>query len=160
MMLDAWSRVGTWKAESLRLQDLAASQESMTAELDRLEERNSAVARQNELVMEAMDRRLPPVPARFLAYLGSIRPPEMQFTDFNVSWDPATAKWSFRLEGQIEGDEELGREGLASFQRLLVKSPLRARFNDSGRSLAVVAGAGSGIPTAQRFALEGGLFED
>lgn len=160
MMLDAWSRVGTWQAESLRLHDLVASQESMTAELARVEERNSAVTRNNELVVETIDRRLPPVPAHFLAYLGSIRPPEMQFTDFNVSWDSATDKWSFRLEGQIEGDEELGREGLASFQRLLVKSPLRARFNDSVRSLVAVAGAGSSIPTAQRFTLEGGLFED
>ena len=84
----------------------------------------------------------------------------MQFTDFNVSWDADSDRWTFRLEGQIEGDEELAREGVVAFQRLLVKSPLRARFNDSVRALTVVAGAGSGLPTAQRFAVEGGLFEN
>jgi hypothetical protein len=160
MMLDAWSRIGTWEAENSRWQSLAANHEAMNAEVIRLEERNAVVTRQNEIVVQTVDGRLPPVPSRFLAYLGSVRPPEMQFTDFNVSWDAAADRWSFRLEGQIEGDEELAREGVAAFQRLLAKSPFRARFSDSVRSLTVVAGSGLGIPTAQRFALEGGLFED
>jgi hypothetical protein len=132
----------------------------MSSELAQLEQRNAAATQQNELIRQTVEQRLPPVPARFLAYLASVRPSEMQFTDFSIKWDPLVEKWTFRLEGQIEGDEELAREGLAAFQKILVRSPLKARFNDSVRSMVSLTGLGSGMSSAQRFSIEGGLFEN
>jgi hypothetical protein len=160
MTLKAWSRAGDWREERHRLASLEASQVELNTERTHLEQRNAAVAHQSEIIRQTVDQRLPAVPARFLAYLGGVRPPEIQFNDFSTKWDPATEKWTFRLEGQIEGDEDLARESLAAFQKLLVKGPLRARFNDAVRTLVVVSSVGSEIPAPQRFSVEGGLFED
>ena len=160
MLLDAWTRSNDWTEDNVRLDRLAANAEQMSSELAQLEQRNATATQQNELIRQTLERRLPPVPARFLAYLASIRPSEMQFTDFSIKWDPLVEKWTFRLEGQIEGDEELAREGLITFQKILVRSPLKARFNDSVRSMVSLTGLGSGMSSAQRFSIEGGLFEN
>lgn len=160
MLLNAWTRFNNWNEDNVRLEDLAANAAQMTTERAQLEQRNAAATQQHELIRQTVEQRLPPVPARFLAYLGTIRPAEMQFTDFSIKWDSAMEKWTFRLEGQIEGDEELAREGLAAFQRTLVRSPLKARFNDAVRSVVALSGIGSGMSSAQRFSIEGGLFED
>jgi len=160
MALDAWSRAGDTAEQSRHLDRLRASQAELNTERNNLEQRNAVVNRQNELVRQAVDQRLPAVPARFLAYLGSIRPAEMQLNDVTTKWEPATEKWTFRLEGQIEGDDDVSRESLAAFQKLLVKSPWRARFNDAVRTVMPAPGASPENPPAQRFGVEGGLFEE
>jgi len=158
--LDGWSRAREASEDQRRLETLRAHETEMLSERDRLNARNAGVNRDREFIRQAADERLPDVAARFLAYIGTIRPAGVQFTEIGTKWDAAARKWSFRLEGQIQGDEETAREGLVAFQKLLSRSPLRARFHDAVRLLVVMPGAGSDLPSSCRFAVEGGLFED
>ena len=161
ILLDTWSRAQTWKVEQHRLTALSASQTAMTAERDRLAGRNRTVEREQALVRQVDDERLPPVAGKFLAYLAGILPGEIRLTDLTVKWEGAAGGWSFHLEGTIEADEETARETIGSLQRQLTQSPLRARFNAAARavvSMPVVTG--SAAPEMQRFSLEGVMLEN
>jgi hypothetical protein len=125
-----------------------------------LRSRTEELSRYKTLIREASDGRLPPVAPRFLAFLASIRSPNTQFTDFSAKWDATAATWSFRLEGQLEGDEETARDSVAALQRNLEKSPFAVRLNDGLRTVVPVPAASPDAPLAYRFALEGGLFEN
>jgi hypothetical protein len=159
LALDTWNRVQTWSEESRRLHGLRANESALHAEKARLEKRNTEADARRRFIREAVDDRLPPVPAKFLAYLGSVLPPSMSLSDCSVKWDPASATWSFRLEGQIDGDEDTARETLSSFQRGLTKGVLRIRFADGVRTLVPVPAAGGELPVLHRFSVEGGFFE-
>ncbi|HWA24602.1 MAG TPA: hypothetical protein VG734_02930 [Lacunisphaera sp.] len=158
-VLDAWSRSLSWRAERARLLGLEASQPALIAERDRLVQRNATAERQHEFVRQAAGTRLAPVPARFLALIGSTLPPELSLTDFSAKWDEGADGWTFRLEGQIAAEEESARELLAAWQKLLARSPLRAHFPEGGRAIVPVPVPGDGISTTQRFSIEGGLLE-
>lgn len=158
-VLDAWSRSLAWHGERIRLQDLAANQATLLAERDRLVQRNATAERQHEFVRQAATSRLAPVPARFLALIGSTLPAELSLTEFSTKWDETTGGWTFRLEGQIAAEEETARELLTAWQKLLARSPLRAQFPDGARAIVPVPVPGDGIPTTHRFSIEGGLLE-
>jgi hypothetical protein len=158
-VLDAWSRSISWRGELARLQDLEANEAALLAERDRLVQRNATAERQHEFVRQVAGSRLEPVPARFLALIGSTLPPELSLTDFSTKWDEATNGWTFRLEGQIAAEEETARELLGAWQKLLARSPLRAEFTDGTRAIVPVPVPGDGIPTTHRFSVEGGLLE-
>ena len=158
--LSIWTDAQNWKKNGRQLARLQASESKLTTERDELRRRNSDVLRSREIIREASDGRLPAIAPRFLAYLGGIRSVDTQFTEFVTKWDPITAKWTFRLEGLIDGDEETARETLATLQRTVEKSALRARFNDAVRTLMLMPAAESGAAPVHRFSLEGGLFEN
>ncbi len=160
MALDAWTRSGRWQEERQRFSTLTASEATLHETRARLEQRNKSADAHRNFIKQASEDRLPPVPPRLLAFVANALPGDASLTDFQVKWDAATKGWSFRLDGQIEGDEETAREALASFQKILARSPLRARFNDATRAIAPVPVAGNELPTAQRFNLEGTLFEN
>jgi hypothetical protein len=160
MALDAWARSSQWHAERLRLADLRTNEATLNETRERLIQRNATAESHRTLIAEASDNRLPSVPSRLVAFVASVLPAEAHLTDFSVKWDHAADSWSFRLDGQIEGDEETAREALAAFQRQLTRSPLRVRFNDATRLIVPVPLPGGALPTAQRFSLEGVLFEN
>ncbi len=157
--LDTWSRTHNWQGEQARLQGLESNQATLFAERDRLMARNATAAQQSEFIRQFSAGRLPPVPAQLLAYIGSTLPAEISLTDFSAKRDDNTSAWTFRLEGQIAAEDEIARELLTAWQKQLTKSPLRARFNDGARAVVAVPVIGDGIPSTQRFALEGGLLE-
>jgi hypothetical protein len=160
MALNAWSRGQSWRQELRHFDDLRSHATDLRDDRDRLQQRNAGVARNRAFVRQAAGERLPPVPGKFLEYLGAVLPATAQLTRFETKWEPATGRWTFRLEGLIEGDDETARETLASFQAAVGKSPLHARFNDAGRTLTAVPAVGSALPTTQRFGVEGGFFEN
>ncbi|MGC4072599.1 MAG: hypothetical protein QM760_08790 [Nibricoccus sp.] len=160
LALDAWTRSSRWQEEHKRLASLTANETVLHETRARLEVRNKSADVHRLFIKQASEDRLPQVPSRLLAFISSTLPADANLTDFNVKWEPATGVWSFRLEGQIEGDEETAREALTAFQKQLVKSPLRARFNDATRVIVPIPVVGTELPAAQRFNLEGTLFEN
>ncbi len=158
--LDVWSRSLRWREERARLTDLQKNESALHETRTRLEERNRRADNHRAFIQEVSEKRLPPVTSRLLVFVAGILPPEAGLTDFNVKWDEAGAAWSFRFDGQVEGDEESVRDALATFQRELVKSPLRARFNDASRVIVSVPTPRNDLPPAFRFSLEGVLFEN
>jgi hypothetical protein len=160
MVVDFWSADQTWAQKEHEFARLKIHEAERTAERDRLRLRNSQVARNRELVRLAEEGRTPPVAARFLTFVAGIRTPDTQLSDLSIKLDPERGKWSFRLEGRIEGDEETARESLAALQRALEKSPLHARFNDAVRVIVVLPSLATATTPIHRFAVEGGLFED
>lgn len=157
--LDTWSRSFSAREDQRQLQRLQAEEPAMFAERDRLTGRNVVATNQRDFIRQVADERLPAVPAKFLAYVGHTLPPDITLTEFTSKWDEATQGWTFRVEGQIAADEETAREILGAWQKLLLKSPLRARVYDGARAIVPVPNAGSQISIYQRFSLEGGLFE-
>jgi hypothetical protein len=160
MTLDAWSRSIRWQEEQLRLTALAANEATLHETRASLEQRNATAEAHRAFIKQASEDRLPPVPGRLLAFLANALPADASLTDFTVKWDAATGSWSLRIDGQIDGDEETAREALSAFQRQLVKSPLRVRFNDASRAITPMPVVGTELPSAQRFNLEGVLFEN
>lgn len=158
--LDTWSTIQAYREGERQLQNLRSQEASLSAERGQLSERSWAIAHDRQLIREASSDRLPPVAVRFLAYLGSTRPPEMQFTEFSTKWDPASGAWSFKLGGLLEGDDETARENLATWQRLLSKSTVRAHFNESARVFILMPAVTADAPPVHRFSVEGGLLED
>lgn len=160
MALNSWTATQDWKKKNRQLSGLQAKESKLTAERDELRRRNSDIVHYRELIRQAADERLPAVAPRFLAFLGGIRSADTQFTEFQTKWDPATGKWTFRLEGLMDGDEETARETLATLQRTIAKSALRGVFNDTARTLMLMPAAEPGAAPVHRFSLEGGLFEN
>lgn len=159
--LDAWDREFTWKEERRHLAELRANEGALTATRDGLLLRNAEVEKHRAFLKQAVEDRLPPVPPRFLAFVASVLPPEAQLSELSVKWESATGLWSFRIDGQFEGDEETAREGVLGFQKTIAKSPLQARLNDAARLVVAMPPApGTELPTAYRFSLEGTLFEN
>jgi hypothetical protein len=158
--LDSWSRAARWQEEQVRLTELSANEATLHERRSRLEQRNTTADTHRAFIKQASEDRLPPVAARLLAFISNALPGDASLTDFNVKWEAAGGSWSFRIDGQIEGDEETARESLSAFQRLLVKSPLRVHFNDATRVITPMPVAGTELPSAQRFNLEGMLFEN
>jgi len=159
LALDSWSRSTTWSAERTRLGELQGNESGLHAERDRLIKRNSDADAQRQFLSAVVGDRLPPVAAKFLAYLGTVQPPEIFLSDFAVKWDPATHVWSFHLEGTVEGDDETARESFGGFQRTLGKSVFGIRTPDAARTLMPVSAVAGETATSQRFVLEGILFE-
>lgn len=157
--LDTWTRVYNWRDEQERFSQLQNSQPALLAERDHLRTRNSELQRLRQFVQQTAEDRLPPVPPKFITFLASSLPAEARLSDLSIKWDTTSGKWTFRIEGQVEADEDTGREILGTFQKQLVRSPLHVHFNDSGRSIVAVPGAGLEASAVQRFGLEGTLFE-
>jgi len=158
--LDTWARVQEWTAQSQRFHALEKNHGSMLAERDRLVLRNAEMQRQRDFIRQVSEERLPAVPSRFLGYVASILPAEAHLNESSVKWDDGTKKWSFHLDGQVEGDEDTGRELIDAFQKTLSHSALRAKINPGARSLVPVTSSGLEASAAQRFSLEGTLFEE
>jgi len=160
-LADAWSSTQAWHDEQRRLSALSANETAMTAERDRLIERNRKVASEQALIRQADEERLPPVAGKFLAYLAGLLPGEIRLTDLNVKWEGATAGWSFRLDGTVDADEETAREIIGTLQRQLANSPLRAHFNATAQALvAMPANSGATANEEQRFSVEGVMLEN
>jgi hypothetical protein len=159
MGLDQWSRTVAWKQERHHFAELRANEDALLETRQRIEQRNMKADGHRAFIRQASDERLPPVPGRLLSFVATAMPTSASLTDFTVKYDVPSSAWSFRFDGLIEADEETARELLTAFQRQLVRSPLRARFNDATRSLLPVPVAGTDLPTTQRFSLEGVLFE-
>lgn len=162
--LDAWTDGQNQNEQARRLHELQKKQSSLIAERDQLRVRNTEVQHDRDFVRQVSEDRLPAVPARFFTYIAGLLPPDAHLTEMSVKWDSATNKWGFHLEGQLQGDEETCREMLTSFQKNLTRGALRPKMNDGARSLVPVmsssGGAGLEGPSAQRFTLEGTLFEE
>jgi hypothetical protein len=157
LALDTWIDEQEWSAEQTRINILSANEDDLHQTYDRLLERNAEASRNRAFIKQVVDDRLPPVPDRFLAYVASIIPREVQLSHFLVTWNSESRKWTFRIDGSLEADPETARNTINSIRRQLGKSPLRVRFVESVRpevelSLATEA-------TLQRFTLEGGLFD-
>jgi hypothetical protein len=158
--LDAWTTWQTFESDRVKLVRLQRREAEILKERDELRARSKIVANHRELIRQVAEDKLPPVAVRFLSYLGGIRAPEMQFTDYAAKWDASTGGWTFKIDGLIEGDEETAKESLTAFERTVEKSPLRARFNESTRVLILMPAAGPDAAPVHRFTVEGGLFEN
>jgi len=160
--VDAWTTAQAWSGEQDRYARLQADEPRLSAEREKLVERNRIAERDRTFIREVEEDRLPPVPGKFAGYIASILPHEMRLTDLAVKWEESTAAgWSFRIDGTVEADDETARELVAALQRQLIKSPWRVRSNDTAR--AVVAMPRSGDTAAadvQRFRLEGVMLEN
>ena len=160
LVVDAWSRMVTWRQEKRQYSELSANAAKMNTERDRLMERNKDVQRERAFVHKVDDERLPAMPGKFTAIVAAAMPDQMRLTDLSVKWDES-AGWTFRLEGVVEADEETAREIVAGFQRQLAGSPLKIHSNDSARAvMAIARSANSTGPEAQRFSFEGGILEN
>lgn len=157
--LDAWTREQEWRAESSRLQALAAAEESVRAEHARLTARNLEVQQAQAAVQSLVAGRLPPLPPKFIALLATVLPGEARLNEVTVKWDDDEARWSFRADGTIEADDETARTLVATMGRQLARSPLRVRVLDTARAGASATVLRDGA-TLQAFSLEGGIFED
>jgi hypothetical protein len=158
--LDAAKRTLDWREERPRLAALRASEAALQIERERLALRNAEVEKHRAFVRAVSETRPPPVPAQWLRFLSTALPPDAFLTDCQVKWDDAAATWSFRLEGQIEGDEDTARDTLGAFQKTLSRSALHARFQDASRVFMPAPAPLGEPPAAQRFSLEGVLFEN
>jgi len=157
LAFETWSLENDWSAEQARLAALRSNEESMHRTYEELMARNAGAIRNETFIRQVVDERLPPVPDRFLAYVASVIPREIQLNQFLVTFDSESKNWTFRIEGRLEADPETARNTINSIRRQLGKSPFRVRFTESVRremelSLATEA-------TVQHFNLEGGLFE-
>lgn len=157
--LDAWSREQAWQAEHARLTELAASEEALRLEQERLTARNAEVEIARGTLAELEAANLPAVPPGFVGLVATHLPREARLTEVSVKWNDAEGRWTFRAEGTIEADEETARTILLGFRRQLARSPLRVRVIDSARPTTSTKLAGSDI-VLQAFTLEGGIFED
>ena len=160
MALDHWNESKAWKENERALVRLQARAPELRTQQATLTTRNQEVARRREFVRAAVADRLPNAPVDLLTFLARIRSADTQFTDYVTKWDAETAKWSFRLEGVIEGDDETARESLNALQRQLERGPLRVRVKDGGRILVQLPALTTEATPTYRFILEGGLLEN
>lgn len=158
--LDTWTSVLNWQEERQRLNDLQQNHASLLARREQLTARNADMQRGLDFVRQVSDDRLPNVAGRFLGYIASVLPAEARLSELSVRWDEAVSKWSFRMEGQIDGDEETSRESLNAFQKTVSRSALHAKMNNAVRAMVPIMTPGMEAPSAQRFVLEGTLFEE
>jgi hypothetical protein len=107
------------RAEQRRFSAVQREAVPLQAERERLAARNRVAAEDQELLQANAAQRLPAVPARFLAYLGTVLPTEIRLTDFQVETGRPPAPWSFRIAGTLAGEGEAARERLAAFQQTL-----------------------------------------
>ncbi len=157
----AWTDMESARAEDRRFARLRTAAPMLRAECDRLTERNREVTRERDFIQQMVNGRVPPVPARFLAYLASLTPAEGQWTDFRVERDDSSGGWSFHLAGAIEADEETARASLGALQRRLETGPFRAHFNEAVRLVTATRTDGGRSPLElQSFNLGGTLFEN
>jgi hypothetical protein len=155
---DAWNDEQAWTAELARLQGLAANEENLTTERERLAQRNTETAQRRAFVQIVRDDRLPPVAAKFLAFVATVLPREASLTNFSTKWNEENGAWEFEFDGSLEADPETAALMTASLRRQLANGPFRARIQDTVRraSTIVVGGASS----LQQFSVEGVLFEN
>ena len=158
--VDAWTSAQSWRGEQRQYAELEANESKMSAERERLQERNQAVERERAFVQRVEEGRLPPVPGKFAAYVASVLPEQMRLSELTVKWEE-TVGWTFRLEGVVEADEDTSREIVAALQRDLAKSPLRVRSNEAARAVTTSSrNANTPVPNVQRFSVEGGMLEN
>lgn len=144
----------------MRLEELGANQAAMYQRRAELIARNQTMDTQRRFIAQVDEERVPSVPGKLLAYVASVIPQTVALTEFQCRHDPATARWRFRLEGRVDGDEETAHDLLTSLQRQLTRSVFQARFDDTARVIVPVSIAADALPDSQRFAVEGGLFEN
>lgn len=160
LSLSTWTRFQDWSEQNQQLHELQKNHSALLAERDHLLLQNTEVQHRREFLRQVSTDRLPAVPNRFLSYVAGALPAEGRLSEVSIKWDDAAAKWSFRMEGQIQGDEDSCREALISFQKALSRSVLRAKLNNGARSMIPISVSGSEPPAAQRFVLEGTLFDE
>jgi len=153
-----WADAQGARADRRRFAALAARENTMRAEADRLASRNRAAEKDQAFLLGAEARRLPPVAAKFLGYLAGGLPAEIRLTDFHAQRNPSSGQWTFRVAGTIDADEETARAILGTLQQRLEKGPFRAHFNDTGRREAATVTDSNGVARIG-FDLGGGLFE-
>ncbi|HEX3728895.1 MAG TPA: hypothetical protein VHV47_03765 [Opitutaceae bacterium] len=142
-----------WKNETHIFQALQARGAELRAEHAQLMLRQRAATADRRFVAQVEAGRLPPVAARFPAYVGSLLPGSIQLTELRVEWQEAPRHWSFRLAGTVRGGEEEGRAAAAGLQDKLEHGPLRAHVAEGGPVLTAQPGGFA-------FNLEGTLFEN
>jgi len=157
LVLNTLMRELDWNGEQARMTSLSTQEDSLHETYGRLLERNAEATRNRSFITRVIDDRLPPVPDRFLTYVASTIPHEVQLSNFLVTWNSESAAWTFRIDGMLEADPETAHNTINSIRRHLTQSPFHVRFIESVRpevelSLATEA-------TMQRFTLEGALFE-
>lgn len=157
--LDAWTSLQNQAEEKVHLASLQKSEATLLEQRDHLTVRNAEAERLRALIRDVSEDRLPPVAGRLLPYLANGLPSEIQLTEYTVKWDAAALRWSFHVEGQIEGDEESNREVVGNFQKQLERGPLHAHLSDNSRGFVAVTAAGENN-LIQRFSWEGTLFEN
>ena len=158
--LDAWATTLRTQEARMRLEELGANQAAMYQRRAELIARNQTMDTQRRFIAQVDEERVPSVPGKLLAYVASVIPQTVALTEFQCRHDPATARWRFRLEGRVDGDEETAHDLLTSLQRQLTRSVFQARFDDTARVIVPVSIAADALPDSQRFAVEGGLFEN
>ncbi len=158
--LDTWTRVQNSTEQHQQLTTLQRNHSALLMERDRLQIRNAEIQRGNDFLRQVSEERLPAVPSRFFNYIATVLTPETRLNELTVKWDEATSKWGFRLEGQIDGDEDTCREALTTLQKTVSRGIFRGRMNGAARSMVPISTAGVDGAVAQRFTLEGTLFED
>ncbi|HVW20439.1 MAG TPA: hypothetical protein VHC86_04425 [Opitutaceae bacterium] len=142
-----------WRAESAAFQGLRARGDALRAEHARLLLRQRAATADRRFIAQVEAGRLPPVAARFPAYVGGLLPANLRLTELRVEWQEGARRWSFHLAGVIRGDEEGGRAAAAALQDKLEHGPLRARAAEGGAALTAQPGGFA-------FNLGGTLFEN
>ncbi|HEU5078636.1 MAG TPA: hypothetical protein VFT72_05455 [Opitutaceae bacterium] len=161
LSLDTWTRLAETREERSHLVELRKSEASLREQRDRLTLRNESAQRLRRLIKEAADDRVAPFTIKLLPYLASVIPADAQLLEFNSRWDEATGKWSFHVEGQIEGDEDTNREAMDNVLRQLARGPLRVHMSENSASFVGSTNFGNeGGRATQRFAWEGTLFEN
>ena len=157
--VDTWTSGQSWREEERQYRDLLANESKMSSEREHLVARNAAVQREREFAKQVDDDRLPPVAAKFTAYVASVLPDQMRLSELSVKWEEVGG-WTFRLEGSVEGDEDTAREIVATLQRQLAKSPLHVRSNETARAVVpVMRSPNATTPEIQRFGIDGGILE-
>jgi hypothetical protein len=142
------------RAEQRRFSAVQLEAATLQAESGRLAARNRVGAEDHELLQENEAHRLPPVPARFLAYLGTVLPTDIRLTDFQVEQGRPPVPWSFRISGTLGREGESARDRLAAFQQALEQGPWHAHVSDAP------APPGPAAAGESNFHLEGTLLEN
>jgi hypothetical protein len=152
----------TWKdfqdgqAERRHLAALQREAGALRSTRDALLAQDRRGAQDRALLQAAAVARGSDGPRRIVAAVAALLPSEIRLTDFQVQWEAKSAAWSFRLSGTIEADEETGRALVAGLQEKMARDPLRARFAESERALALLPGA-AGEPGLIGFTVGGTL---
>ena len=123
------------------------SRQLMRLELRRsaLQQRNNELDRKQEVIRLVLEKRPPPVPLWFLAYLGQTLPPELVVTNLTVR--QSNDLWSVQIAGTFQTTNSLADQAKAgSLARLrsdLTGPPFHLKILDAGSPKEPAAQPGS-----------------
>ena len=106
--------------------DLERNRTKLEVNLTQLIDREATAQHTALTVAEVIDKREPPVAAKFIRWLGPQLPDFLRLTRLQVSWQPTESAWVFRIEGLSRADVETTLTTLVELERLLAAAPFRA----------------------------------